>query len=63
MKAHEYYNDSDFIFYTIGTSQYSQALISSLTREWHDTVHAGRHVCLCVRVSVHFYLNKNHFEL
>ena len=39
MKAHEYYNDSGFIFYTIGTSQYGQALISSLTCEWHDTMH------------------------
>lgn len=31
VKAHEYYNDSGFIFYTIGTSQYGPALISSLT--------------------------------
>lgn len=31
VNSHEYYNDSGFIFYTIGTSQYDQALISSLT--------------------------------
>ncbi len=62
VKAHEYYNDSGSIFYTIVTSQYSPALISSLTWEWHDTVHYKcREACVCMSLCI-FYLNENHFQ-
>lgn len=47
VKAHEYYTDSNCIFYTIGTSQYGQVLV--------------RHVCPCS--SSILIKNKIKFEL